>query len=181
VSCQDRSLVYCFLSLFPHGVIEIPVILLSDAFFLRLGLRWVFQKTAGDRKRTFVTDLKHSVAVSALCAVLLCIAALIEAFATPKLIARYEKEHLAGIGVQLAMQERQLTIAHVFPDGPASRAGLASGLRIQRIDGRDTTGGELYRLRDMLHGRVGSKVNLEVTDPAHSTTNTVELVRGLKP
>jgi carboxyl-terminal processing protease len=106
---------------------------------------------------------------------------MIETFATPKILAAYEKEHLAGIGVQVAIQEHQLAITHVFPGSPASKAGLSSGLLIQKIDGTETTGKDLEQCRDMTHGRVGTKVKLEVVETAHRQTNTVELMRELKP
>jgi uncharacterized membrane protein SpoIIM required for sporulation len=177
----DSSVLYWFLSIFPHGIVEIPAILLGNAFFLRLGLRWIFQKTAGEPKRTFVTDLQNSLKIGLLCMFLIFIAAMIETFATPKILAAYEKEHLAGIGVQVAIQEHQLAITHVFPGSPASKAGLSSGLLIQKIDGTETTGKDLEQCRDMTHGRVGTKVKLEVVETAHRQTNTVELMRELKP
>jgi stage II sporulation protein M len=175
------SVSYWCLAILPHGIVEIPAILLGNAFFLRLGLRWMFQKTATARKRTFLTDFQDSVKISLLCMFLFTIAALIESFATPKLLAPYENAHLAGIGVQIAVQEHQLTLTHVFPGGPASKAGLCSGLLIRRIDDTETTGKGAEQCRDMTHGRVGTKVKLEVVDPAHSKTNMVELVRELKP
>lgn len=172
---------YGVLALLPHGSIELPAILLSNTFFSRLGLRWAFQKNGTDRKRTFVTDFKDSFKIATFCALLFLVAAMIESFATPKILAAYEKEHLGGIGVQLGMQERRLTITHVFPGGPASRAGLSSGLVIQKIDGTETTGKDSDQCGDRIHGRVGTKVRLEVIDMAHSQTNTMDLVRELKP
>jgi stage II sporulation protein M len=177
----DEPVLCWFLSIFPHGIVEIPAILLGSAFSLRLGLRWIFQKTAGERKRTFVKDLKNSLKIGLLCMFLIFIAAMIETFATPKIFAPYEKEHLAGIGVQLAVHEHQLTIAQVIPDRPASNAGLVSGLVIHTIDSVETAGKDIRQCREMLHGRVGTRVKLEVIDTAHSTTNTVELVREIKP
>ena len=177
----DRGVLYSFLSIFPHGIVEIPAYLLGNAFSLRLGLRWIFQKTAGERKRTFVTDLQNSLKIGLLCMFLIFIAAMIETFATPKILAAYEKEHFAGIGVQLAIQEHQLTITHVIPDRPASKAGLVSGLVIHKIDGVETAGKDIRRCREMLHGRVGAKVRLELIDTARNQTNSIELVRDLSP
>ena len=79
------------------------------------------------------------------------------------------------------MHEQQVTLARVFPAGPASKAGLTSGFLVQKIDGTETTGKDPEQCSDMTHGRVGTKVKLEVVDPARSQTNTVELVRELKP
>ena len=63
-------------------------------FFLRLGLRWAFQKNASERKRTLVTDFLNSLRIGLLCAFLLLVAAAIEAFATGKIVAAYQEEHL---------------------------------------------------------------------------------------
>ena len=177
----DRGVLYSFLSICPHGIVEIPAILVLNAFSLRLGLRWIFRKTAGARKRTFVTDLRNSLKIGLLCMFLIVIAAIIETFATPKILAAYERGHLAGIGVQLAVHEHQLTITYVFPDRPASKAGLVSGLVIHKIDGTETTGKNPKQCRDMIHGRVGTRVKLELIDTARNQTNSIDLVRDLSP
>jgi stage II sporulation protein M len=177
----DRGVLYSFLSIVPHGIVEIPAYLLANAFSLRLGLRWIVQKTAGERKRTFVTDLQNSLKIGLLCMFLIVIAAMIETFATPTILTAYERGHLAGIGVQLAVHEHQITITHVFPDRPASKAGLVSGLVIHTIDGNETTGKNPKQCRDMITGRVGTRVKLELIDTVQSKTNTVELVRDLSP
>jgi uncharacterized membrane protein SpoIIM required for sporulation len=180
VALVDNSLAFCFLAICPHGIMELPAIFISNAFFLRLGLRWAFQEDATARKRAFVTDFRGSIKIALLCAVLICGAAVLEAFATPKFLAAYAKAHFAGIGVHLVIKERTLTISDVLPDGPAAKAGLSSGLLIQRIDGFATTGRSLKQCRDMLHGGVGTRVRLEMIDTAQSKTNTVELVRELR-
>jgi len=176
-----RGVSYFLVAALPHGTVELPAILLSNTFFLRLGLRWAFQKNGTERKRTFAKDFQNSLRIGLLCALLFLVAAAIEAFVTSKTVAAYQNERLAGVGLQLAIQEHQLAISHVFPGGPASRAGLSSGLLIQKIDGTATTGKAAERCADMIHGRVGTKVELEVVDPAHRKTRTVELVRELKP
>lgn len=172
---------YFLVAALPHGLVELPAILLSNTFFLRLGLRWAFQKNASERKRTFVTDFKNSLRIGLLCAFLFLVAAAIEAFATSKIVAAYQQDHYAGIGVRFAIQEHQVTLTDVFPGGPASKAGLTSGFLVQTIDGIETTGKDPEQCSDMTHGRVGTRVKLEVVDSTRSKTNTVELVRELKP
>ena len=177
----DRGVLYSFLSIFPHGIVEIPAILVGNVFSLRLGLRWIFQKTAGERKRTFVTDLQNSLKIGLLCMFLIVIAAMIETFATPKILAAYERGHLAGMAFSSQCMKHQLTITHVFPDRPASKAGLVSGLVIHKIDGSETTGKNPKQCRDMITGRVGTRVKLELIDTVQSKTNSIELVRDLSP
>jgi uncharacterized membrane protein SpoIIM required for sporulation len=177
----DDGFTYSFFGTFPHGIIEVPTILLSNAFFLKFGLRWAFQKGTTARKRAFVTDFRDSLRIFLLCAVLLCVAATIETFATPKILTAYKKKFLAGIGVQLANPEHRLMIDHVSPAGPASKAGLSAGLLIQRIDGSPTTGKSVEQCDDLIHGRAGTEVRLEVIDATHCKTNVVKLAREPEP
>ena len=176
-----RTPLFGFLSLAPHGLVEIPAILLCNAFFLRLGLRWVFQKNATERKRAFVVDFQNSLKILLLSGGMFFVAAMIESFATPRIVAPYEQEHLAGVGVRVAVSDHQLTVAHVFPGSPAANAGISSGLVIHKIDGAETASKDVKRCREMLHGRVGTMVRLEVIDTARNQTNGVELVRDLPP
>jgi uncharacterized membrane protein SpoIIM required for sporulation len=176
-----RSPFYGVFSLSPHGLVEFPAILLCNAFFLRLGLRWVFQKNATERKRAFVADFQNSLKILLLGAGMFFVGAMIESFATPRIVAPYEQEHLAGIGVRVAVYDHQPTVTEVFPTSPASKAGLCSGLVIQKIDGIETAGKDIKQCREMLHGRVGTKVRLEVIDTARNQTNSIELARDLPP
>jgi membrane protease YdiL (CAAX protease family) len=83
----------------------------------------------------------------------------------------------AGIGVELGAKENQLVILQVLPNTPAAAAGLSRGLVIQKIDGTTTAGKPPSDCGDLVRGPVGSKVKLELIDPAQSRTNTVELTR----
>jgi hypothetical protein len=91
--------------------------------------------------------------------------------------ASYAEEPLAGIGVQIAIKHNALTVIHVVPDTPASKAGLSEGLLIQRIDGTETAGKDLKECAAMLRGQAGTKVKLELVDTAQNKTTAVELVR----
>jgi carboxyl-terminal processing protease len=72
---------------------------------------------------------------------------------------------------------RALEIMDVLPGSPAAKAGLHRGLIIQQIDGTDTVGKPLAECVAMTRGQVGSKVQLEVIDPAKSETNIVAFTR----
>jgi len=84
---------------------------------------------------------------------------------------------ITGIGVQLGVRNHALQIMGVLPDTPAAKAGLHAGLIIQQIDGTDIVGKPLAECVAMARGPVGSKVQLEVIDPAKSETNIVEFTR----
>jgi carboxyl-terminal processing protease len=92
--------------------------------------------------------------------------------------ATYAQEQLAGIGAQVAIYHHALTVIHVLPDTPASKAGLTSGLIIQKIDDVATAGKNAQDCAAMIRGVVGTTVKLELVDTDHSKTNTVELTRA---
>jgi carboxyl-terminal processing protease len=84
---------------------------------------------------------------------------------------------ITGIGIQLGVRDHALQIMGVLPNTPAAKAGLCSGLIIQQIDGTDIVGKPLAECVAMTRGPVGSKVQLEVVDPAKRETNLVEFTR----
>jgi C-terminal processing protease CtpA/Prc len=87
------------------------------------------------------------------------------------------QESVTGVGVALGVEDQAITIRKVLPHTPASKAGLVPGLAVRKIDGTTTDGKLLKECVDMLRGEVGTKVKLELVDPANSKTNTVELTR----
>jgi carboxyl-terminal processing protease len=96
--------------------------------------------------------------------------------------AVHAEERFAGIGIQAAVRHNALTVIHVIPDSPASMAGLSEGLIIQKIDGAETAGKSLKESVELMRGKVGTKVRLELVDRTHSKTNNVVLTRAeVKP
>ena len=87
------------------------------------------------------------------------------------------QERVTGVGLALGVEDHAITIRKVLPHTPASKAGLVPGLVVRKIDGTTTDGKLLKECVDMLRGEVGTKVKLELVDPANSKTNTVELTR----
>ena len=87
------------------------------------------------------------------------------------------QESVTGVGVALGVEADTIKIMKVLPHTPASKAGLVPGLVVRKIDGTTADGKLLKECVDMLRGRVGTKVKLELVDTANSKTNTVELTR----
>jgi carboxyl-terminal processing protease len=84
---------------------------------------------------------------------------------------------ITGIGVAVTVIDHSLKIMDVQPNTPAARAGLVRGLIIRRIGDTTTDGVPLKECVDLMRGPVGSRIQLELIDPAKSTTNIVELTR----
>lgn len=81
------NLLFSVLALLPHGVIELPAIILACAVGLRLGLNWAWQEiNSGTGLVTFKQDLKNAVFSLPLIAVALGLAAIIEVFVTGYLV-----------------------------------------------------------------------------------------------
>ena len=89
------------------------------------------------------------------------------------------REHV-GVGIAPVADEQSglLRISQVFPKSPASRAGLASGLLIGKIDGTPVEDKSLKDCLRMLGGSIGTTVQLEVVESTGNKARTVELKRG---
>jgi hypothetical protein len=67
---------------------------------------------------------------------------------------------LSGIGATLAQGAGFVTVAGVIGGGPAARAGMQAGDRIERIDGRSAEGYTVSQCVQLLRGPEGSTVNV---------------------
>ena len=68
----------------------------------------------------------------------------------------------SGVGARVGIVGGELTIKQVFPDSPASRAGLKDGDVILRVDGTATLGMPVARAVDRIRGPEGTRVNLHI-------------------
>ena len=84
-----------------------------------------------------------------------------------------------GIGASLELDQTThlLRITRIISNTPAFYAGLSAGLMIQRIDDIATTSKTLAENVNLLRGKAGTKVRLELINSDQNTTNTVELTR----
>jgi serine-type D-Ala-D-Ala carboxypeptidase/endopeptidase len=86
---------------------------------------------------------------------------------------------LVGIGAKLAFdpQTRTVRIDAVFPNAPASQAGLTAHLILQKIDDIPTADKSLDLCACLIRGNAGTKVRLELLNPQRNETSTVEVTR----
>jgi len=84
-----------------------------------------------------------------------------------------------GIGAELAADEEthMLLLKKVIPNSPAARAGLTDGLIIQRIGDVATASKTVTECANLIRGKAGTTLRLEVIDTQGHTTNTIELTR----
>ena len=82
-----------------------------------------------------------------------------------------------GIALDLDKETHALWITKVFPNTPASQAGMSAGLVIQRINGIATAGKSLAECMQLSPGGVGAKVRMELVNLERKQTNTVEVAK----
>jgi len=77
---------FFILALVPHGIIEIPALILAVAFGVRLGLFWRIKEQKLSLKQKFVLALKQNLQIIPLIFVMLIIAAFLEVYVSGQLV-----------------------------------------------------------------------------------------------
>ncbi len=75
--------------------------------------------------------------------------------------------HYAGVGIQMDVRDSGITVVTTLPGTPAQQAGILTGDRIVKIDGRSTFGLTADEALRSLRGEAGTSVRVEI---ARSTT-----------
>ena len=84
-----------------------------------------------------------------------------------------------GVGLMVGNKDGQITVIAPMDDTPGSRAGILSGDRIIKVEGKSTEKMDLSDVVKMLRGEPGSAVSLTLLRPANGTTRTVTLTRAI--
>ncbi len=74
------------IGILPHGIIELPAIIIAAGLGLQLGLRW-FTDSRGHKLKAFKSSLISAIYVAPIVIAMLAIAALIEVFVTGRLLS----------------------------------------------------------------------------------------------
>ncbi len=83
-----------------------------------------------------------------------------------------------GVGIVISMKENFITVVSPMEDTPGFKAGILSGDRIVKIDGKNT---ERFSLQDAvkkLRGQPGSEVNLTILRPSNGQVKEFTLTRA---
>ena len=72
------------------------------------------------------------------------------------------KGSFGGIGIEITIKERILTIVSPIEDTPAFRAGLKAGDKIVKIDGESTENMTLFDAVKKMRGPAGTKVTISI-------------------
>jgi carboxyl-terminal processing protease len=82
-----------------------------------------------------------------------------------------------GIGAVLEKKGDAVAIKEVIENSPAMKAGLKSGDVIRTIDGQSTGSLNLQSAVELVRGRIGMMVDLEIAEPGSSKTRHVKVTR----
>ncbi|WP_165064342.1 S41 family peptidase [Desulfovibrio sp. ZJ200] len=86
-----------------------------------------------------------------------------------------------GVGIEISMENGQVTVVTPIEDTPAYRAGLQSGDVILSINGQATQELSLQEVVSRIRGAKGSEVELAILRTDAKTPQTVRIVRDAIP
>ena len=88
-----------------------------------------------------------------------------------------------GVGIEFAIIQDTLTVQNVIAGGPASRVGLQAGDKIIKVDSVRLAGTNITnnRVRELLRGRRGTKVDVDVMRRGVDEIRTYRITRDRIP
>jgi carboxyl-terminal processing protease len=86
-----------------------------------------------------------------------------------------------GVGFEITIRDKVLTVVAPIEDTPASRAGIQSGDMILRVDGKSTKDMTLMDAVKILRGPQGTKVTLTILRKGMAEPMDISLTRAIIP
>jgi carboxyl-terminal processing protease len=103
------------------------------------------------------------------------------AFLSPEAFRDFESEtsgEFGGLGIEISIQNGNLTIISPIEDAPAWQAGVKPGDRIIQIDGKPTKGINLIEASKLLKGRRGTRCVLTIEREGEKKPLNITITRG---
>jgi carboxyl-terminal processing protease len=91
------------------------------------------------------------------------------------------KGRFSGIGIEITLKDRVLTVVSPIEGTPAYRAGLTAGDQIVKIDGKPTRNMSLTEAVRLIRGNKGSKVTLTINRQGFIQPKDFAIVRDIIP
>ena len=89
------------------------------------------------------------------------------------------KGEFGGLGIQIGVKDRMLTVIAPIEDTPAFKAGIKAGDKIIKIDGAPTKEMTLTEAVDKMRGPKGSPVTITVMREDFASQRTFTLTRDV--
>ncbi|HED09380.1 MAG TPA: S41 family peptidase [Caldithrix abyssi] len=83
-----------------------------------------------------------------------------------------------GLGMEIGMKNKNITIITPMDNGPAKKAGIQAGDIIRKINGQDVTGWSTGKVSENLRGKIGGTVELTIERPGLDAPFTLTLTRA---
>lgn len=92
-----------------------------------------------------------------------------------------DHESFGGIGIHVAIKDKDLTVISPLPDSPAMKVGIKAGDVIIAVNEESTEGLTIEECVSRMKGEIGTPVSItirreEVPDPIHFTLNRAKIV-----
>ncbi len=87
--------------------------------------------------------------------------------------------HFGGLGIVIGMKDNFVTVEAPMEDTPGSRAGILSGDRIIKIDGKSTEAMGLTEAVKILRGEPGTEVTITILRPSSGQVKDYTLKRAI--
>ena len=84
------------------------------------------------------------------------------------------KGKYGGVGIQIGLREKKLTVISPMDQSPAKRAGILSGDKIIKIDGEETADFNIDDAAKLIRGKKGTEVVLSIQ--RYGETELIEFV-----
>lgn len=102
-------------------------------------------------------------------------------FLNPELTKEFTQElggSFFGIGAEIGRRDGYLVIVAPLAGSPAEKAGLKSGDRILKVDGRDMSSISSGEAVGYIRGEKGTEVSLTIFSPGSESAREVKITRG---
>lgn len=82
-----------------------------------------------------------------------------------------------GVGMEIAVKNNVLTVVAPLKGTPAFRAGIKSGDKILKIDGKDTTDMSAEQASQLIRGKAGTAVKLTILSKDQEKPREISIIR----
>jgi len=105
-------------------------------------------------------------------------------FMSPEVFKEMQTEtrgSFGGVGFEITIRDRVLTVVAPIEDTPASRAGILSGDRVLLIDGKSTKDMTLVDAVKLMRGPQGTQVTITIMRSGFTEPKEITLTRAIIP